>query len=88
MPIFSFVIITSRACIWQMQKLPGYSGPTLGPKEATANKREFTEAQLQEAKGATTFLGKGSAVRAPGPNPRGQRVWEVGVTPGARGCGG
>ena len=43
-----------------MQKRPGWSGPTLGVKEATANQREFTEAQLQEAKAATTFLGKGS----------------------------
>ena len=43
------------------QSLPGYSGPGLGPKEATANKREFTEEQLNEAKNATTFLGKGSA---------------------------
>ena len=38
----------------------GFSGPTLGAKLATENKREFTEAQLIEAKGAATFLGKGS----------------------------
>jgi len=43
------------------QKLPGHSGPALGPKEATANKREFTEEQLAQAKGTATFLGKGSA---------------------------
>ena len=42
------------------QKLPGFSGPALGVKLATANKREFTEDQLREAKNATTFLGKGS----------------------------
>ena len=40
--------------------MPGYNGPTLGVKEATANKREFSEAQLLEARGTTTFLGKGS----------------------------
>ena len=44
-----------------LQKTPGYTGPTLGVKESTANKREFTEAQLIEARGTTTFLGKGSA---------------------------
>jgi hypothetical protein len=42
------------------QKLPGYSGPGLGPKEATANHRDFSEEQLQAAKNAPTFLGKGS----------------------------
>ena len=42
------------------KKLPGYDGPTLGPKEATENKREFTEEQLNAAKGTATFLGKGS----------------------------
>jgi len=42
------------------KKLPGYSGPTLGPREATENKREFTEEQMAQAKAATTFLGKGS----------------------------
>ena len=43
-----------------LQKRPGYSGPTLGVKEADANKREFTEEQMLAAKGTTTFLGKGS----------------------------
>ena len=43
------------------QNLAGYSGPTIGPKTATANKREFTEQQMLDAKAATTFLGKGSA---------------------------
>ena len=38
----------------------GFTGPSLGVKMATENKREFTEAQLMEAKGTTTFLGKGS----------------------------
>ena len=42
------------------QKLDGYSGPTLGPKESTENKRAFTEEQMNQAKAATTFLGKGS----------------------------
>ena len=34
----------------QAQKI-GFSGPTLGPAEATENKREFTEEQLQAGKG-------------------------------------
>ena len=38
----------------------GFEGPTLGVKEADANKREFTEEQMLAAKGTTTFLGKGS----------------------------
>ena len=44
-----------------MQKQPGYAGPALGVKESAKNERHFTEAQLQEARGTTTFLGKGSA---------------------------
>ncbi|XP_046354007.1 myophilin-like [Haliotis cracherodii] len=32
------------------QTKPDYTGPTLGPKMAEENKREFTEAQLLEAK--------------------------------------
>ena len=28
----------------------GYSGPALGPKESTAQKREFSEGQMQEGK--------------------------------------
>lgn len=28
----------------------GFDGPTLGPREATADKREFSEEQLQEGK--------------------------------------
>ena len=37
-----------------VQKLPDYTGPTLGVKETDANKREFTEEQLMAAKGAST----------------------------------
>ena len=45
---------------WQVQKRPGWAGPTLGVKEADANKREFTDEQLMASKAETTFLGKGS----------------------------
>jgi len=38
----------------------GFDGPKLGIKVVEKNERTFTEAQLNEAKGATTFLGKGS----------------------------
>jgi hypothetical protein len=44
-----------------MQKKPDYTGPVLGVKESQGYKREFTEAQLMEARATTTFLGKGSA---------------------------
>ena len=40
--------------------LPDYSGPTLGAKMASMNKREFTEAQLNAAKGEMTFLNRGA----------------------------
>ncbi|CAK4109642.1 unnamed protein product [Aphanomyces euteiches] len=43
-----------------MQKKPGYSGPTLGVKEATKNARQFTEAQIAEARAATSLLNMGS----------------------------
>jgi len=42
------------------QTLPGYTGPTFGAKMATANYREFTEAQLREGQNGLTFMGKGS----------------------------
>eukprot|EP00966_Prymnesium_polylepis_P285753 6600796-Prymnesium_polylepis.1 len=42
------------------QKLPGYSGPTLGAKISEANVRKFTAEQLAAGKTEQTFLGKGS----------------------------
>jgi len=39
----------------------GFEGPRLGAKVAEKNERHFTEAQLAEARGVTTFLGKGSS---------------------------
>ena len=35
-------------CVSLQAQRKGYSGPTLGPKEATESKREFTEDQLRE----------------------------------------
>ena len=46
------------------QKIPGYSGPTLGAKLATAHAREFSEEQLYAAKAAPSFVGKGSSAGA------------------------
>ncbi|ETV96214.1 hypothetical protein H310_10404 [Aphanomyces invadans] len=43
-----------------VQKRPGYNGPTLGVKEATKNTRQFTEAQIAEARHATSLLNMGS----------------------------
>ena len=40
--------------------LAGYDGPVLGPKMATANKREFTEAQLNAGKGMITSINQGA----------------------------
>ena len=42
------------------QSLPGYSGPVFGAKMATATPREFSEAQLAEARAAAPFLNQGS----------------------------
>ena len=35
----------------QTQKHPEYTGPSLGPKMADSNKREFTDAQLRAHEG-------------------------------------
>jgi hypothetical protein len=45
------------------QKL-GFDGPTLGAKMATANKREFTEEQLNAGKNIVGVFGKGSHASA------------------------
>ncbi|RHY88412.1 hypothetical protein DYB37_009930 [Aphanomyces astaci] len=43
-----------------VQKRPGYTGPTLGVKESTKNRRTFTHAQIAEARHATSLLNMGS----------------------------
>ena len=43
-----------------VQKKGAFDGPTLGKARLDRNVREFTEEQLNAAKGASTFLGKGS----------------------------
>ncbi|KAG6610706.1 IQ motif containing GTPase activating protein [Phytophthora cinnamomi] len=40
--------------------MPEYDGPRLGVKESTVNPRQFTEAQLREAKSAVPVLAHGS----------------------------
>ena len=45
------------------QRIPGFSGPTLGAKLATANEREFTEEQKWAAMNAPSFIGSGSRVQ-------------------------
>ena len=57
------VIINIHALGSTAQKL-GFDGPVLGAKMATANKREFTEEQLNAGKGAVPVFGKGSHVSA------------------------
>jgi hypothetical protein len=42
------------------QRVPGYSGPTLGAKIAKAAPRKFSEAQMRAGTNTQTFLGKGS----------------------------
>jgi len=37
---------TSTINFFSQAQLNGYNGPTLGPKEATGNPRDFTEEQL------------------------------------------
>jgi len=54
------VIIQIHAFGRIVQKVPGYNGPQLGVKEASANVREFTQEQMIAAKAEQTFMGKGS----------------------------
>ena len=71
------------------QKVPGYSGPALGAKLATAHHREFTAEQLKEAAAAPTFLGKGShggATQA-GMVDRSKDINRVGGVSGTEGLG-
>jgi len=42
------------------QSLPGYTGPIFGAKMATATPREFSEEQLNQAKGSGTWINQGS----------------------------
>jgi hypothetical protein len=43
------------------QSVPGFSGPYLGPKEATKNVRTFNEAQLRKADTGMTRMAQGSS---------------------------
>lgn len=43
------------------KNVPEFTGPTLGVKEATINKRTFSEAQLREARSAVPVLAHGSS---------------------------
>ena len=53
-------VLTNLHSLGRMaQLLPGYSGPVLGAKLATATARTFTEAQLNEAKAAPKFFTAG-----------------------------
>ena len=60
-----------------------YDGPKLGVTLATANKREFTEAQLQEARAATSKLTVGSSDKM-----ERSEVLKTGVTFGNDSAGG
>ena len=41
-------VINGIHALGRKAQAKGFSGPTLGPKEADKNKREFTEEQLRE----------------------------------------
>ena len=51
-------------CIYSLarvtQKHPEYAGPSLGPKMATKNERNFTEEQNRRGRDGTLFLQSGS----------------------------
>jgi len=49
------VTLCIHAMARQAQNHPEYTGPQLGPKMAEENKREFTEAQLLEAKNTVSL---------------------------------
>ncbi|EQC25922.1 hypothetical protein SDRG_16221 [Saprolegnia diclina VS20] len=51
-----------------LQKKGTYNGPLLGVKESTRNERTFTEAQLAEARHATSLLNMGSQAIMERPN--------------------
>jgi len=57
---FSAVLINLESVGRKVQTMPDYTGPVFGAKMATANYREFTEAQLREGQNGLTFMGKGS----------------------------
>ena len=53
-------VVTNLHSLGRIAQKNGFSGPALGARLATEAKREFTDEQLQQAKGATTFFMKGS----------------------------
>jgi hypothetical protein len=57
MNVIKCMIALGRA----VQKNPHYKGPVLGKKEASANKREFTDAQLAASRGAVPLASLGSS---------------------------
>lgn len=57
------VVLNVHALGRTAQKL-GFDGPKLGAKMSTENKRDFSEAQMREAKNAVPTFGMGSHVSA------------------------
>ena len=57
------VIVNIHALGSYAQKM-GFNGPVLGAKMATANKRDFTDEQLNAGKSAVPVFGKGSHTSA------------------------
>ena len=45
---FLLQVINGLLALGRKAQANGYDGPVIGPKEAAANKREFTEDQLKE----------------------------------------
>lgn len=48
--VFCAKVINGIIALGRKAQAKGFDGPTLGPKEATEQKREFSEEQMQEGK--------------------------------------
>ena len=65
---YSRFFLPTPTCILSQAQKKGYEGPVLGPKEADANPREFTEEQLKEGQGHIGLQMGTNKVRKGGPN--------------------
>ena len=52
-------VLTNIFALGSVAKTKGYSGPTIGVKMATENKRDFTEEQLKAGNNVQTFIMQG-----------------------------
>ncbi|XP_038068194.1 myophilin-like [Patiria miniata] len=62
-------VINAIHALGRKAQAKGFSGPTLGPKESAANKREFTEEQLKEGQNVIGLqMGTNKGASAAGQN--------------------